>query len=574
MADSLRAGGGGRLAEAARVGLIWGLIALFFAIVGMVEAFAGRQIVVGVVSLGVALVAVTGLSAGYRASRWQKGSPIGPPLLRGAVAGAASGLVVSLLVVAGTGVNLRAMFVSASPELFGILSMGRGMAGAYIPTVGGAVLGLAGAAVSILASPRLRPLATGLAAVLAVGVFQELLQLLLAEGAVQSAVRALLFESEGLSPRGAAVVLAVGWTLAAVWRRRREGARDWYLTQGASRQRSIRLVAYLMIIAGVIVLPHFAGLFLSQVLVLVGLFALLGLGLNVVVGFAGLLDLGYVAFFAIGAYAVGLLTSVGEHGLLHLSFWVAAPIAMVVSLIAGVLLGIPVLRIRGDYLAIATLGFGEIIRVLVLSDFLRPWLGGSQGVLAIPRPMILGYEFAGPEQLFYLVVASCALVVVVAGRLRDSRLGRAWMAVREDEDVAEAMGINLVNIKLLAFGIGATFGGISGAIFAVMLGSVFPHSFQLLISINALALIIVGGMGSMPGVIVGSLVLVGLPELLREFAEFRFLVYGAALVVMMQVRPEGLWPAAALRRELHEANHVPGLLAPDGDGTGQQGAGA
>jgi branched-chain amino acid transport system permease protein len=247
---------------------------------------------------------------------------------------------------------------------------------------------------------------------------------------------------------------------------------------------------------------------------------------------------------------VGLLTTTGGLAVVDLSFWTAVPIAVLISLAAGVILGVPVLRIRGDYLAIATLGFGEIIRLLVLSDFLRPWLGGSQGVLGIPKPFVLGIELGTPERLFYLTLVASAVVAFVAARLRDSRLGRAWMALREDEDVAEAMGIDLVNVKLLAYGLGAAFAGVSGAIFAVMVGSVFPHSFQLLISINVLALIIVGGMGSMPGVVVGALFLVGLPEILREFADFRFLVYGAALVLMMQLRPEGLWPAVSIRREL------------------------
>jgi branched-chain amino acid transport system permease protein len=225
---------------------------------------------------------------------------------------------------------------------------------------------------------------------------------------------------------------------------------------------------------------------------------------------------------------------------------------VIVALAAGVVLGLPILRIRGDYLAIATLGFGEIIRLLVLSDFFRPWLGGSQGVLGIPKPTIGAFEFRGPEQLIYLTIVASALVAFVAVRLRDSRLGRAWMATREDEDVAEAMGVNLVNVKLLAYGLGAAFGGMSGAVFAVMVGSVFPHSFNLIISVNVLAVIIVGGMGSLPGVAVGSLFLVGLPELLREFSEFRFLIYGAALIIMMQLKPEGLWPEAVRRRELHE----------------------
>src|SRR3972149_5722767 len=305
------------------------------------------------------------------------------------------------------------------------------------------------------------------------------------------------------------------------------------------------------------------GLFISQVLVLVGLYTLMGLGLNLEVGFAGLLDLGFVAFFAIGAYTVGLLTSTGEHGIAHWSFWAAGPVALVVSLIAGFLFGLPILRIRGDYLAIATLGFGEIIRLLALSDALRPWFGGSQGVLFIPKPTIGRFEFSGPMQIYYITLVSSAFIAFVGARLRDSRLGRAWMALREDEDVAEAMGINLVNVKVLAYGIGGAFAGMGGAIFATLLGSIFPHSFSLIISINVLALIIVGGMGSLPGVIVGSLFLVGLPELLREFSDFRFLLSGAALILMMQLKPEGLWPAAAQRRELRRAEEAAGALAEE-----------
>jgi branched-chain amino acid transport system permease protein len=261
--------------------------------------------------------------------------------------------------------------------------------------------------------------------------------------------------------------------------------------------------------------------------------------------------LGYVAFFAIGAYVTAILTS-PELGFFHFSFWAALPFAILCGICSGVLLGVPVLKMRGDYLAIATLGFGEIIRILVLSDFLRPWLGGAQGIGKIPKASIAGFEFAGPEQIYYLILAGCLLVVFIALRLRGSRLGRAWMAVREDEDVAQAMGINLVATKLLAFATGAGFSALSGAIFASKLGSVYPHSFNVMISINIICLIIVGGMGSIPGVIVGAAALVGLPELLREFAEYRLLVYGAALVAMMLIRPEGLWPEAVHRRELHE----------------------
>jgi branched-chain amino acid transport system permease protein len=222
------------------------------------------------------------------------------------------------------------------------------------------------------------------------------------------------------------------------------------------------------------------------------------------------------------------------------------------GVLSGVILGIPVLNMRGDYLAIVTLGFGEIIRILVLSDFLRPWLGGAQGIGKIPKASIFGFEFASPPQIYYLILAGCFLAAFISYRLRDSRLGRAWMAVREDEDVAQAMGINLVTTKLLAFASGAGFSALSGAIFASKLASVYPHSFNVMISINVVCLIIVGGMGSIPGVIVGSIALVGLPELLREFSEYRLLVYGAALVAMMLLKPEGLWPEKVRRRELEE----------------------
>jgi branched-chain amino acid transport system permease protein len=219
----------------------------------------------------------------------------------------------------------------------------------------------------------------------------------------------------------------------------------------------------------------------------------------------------------------------------------------------GVLFGIPVLGVRGDYLAVATMGLGEIVRVIVQSDAASPLLAGAQGILQIPKPWIGSLELGDPVELFFLTLACAAIAAYFAWRLESSRLGRAWMAVRDDEDVAQALGINLVKVKLLAYGLGAAFAGLAGSIFAVMLTSIYPSSFQLLVSINVLALIIVGGMGSLPGVIVGSLALVGLPELLREFGEYRYLFYGVALIVMMRIRPEGLWPSATRRRELRAA---------------------
>ena len=539
------------LGAAIRTGLIWGGIGVFLSLVGMIEVFAKREIILGVVSLGHTLLLLTVLAAGYQAALREPRGGAAPMVLRGILAGAAASVVGSAFIALGTLVNLRAMFVSASPDLFLILSFGRGVAGIPLVHLFGAAVGLIGAAASLVPAAVRRPVAIGLATALIVGLFQELLQIMLQEGSIRSAIREFLFTSDGLPPRGALILFVIAGGASVLWRGRGAVVRGRFLRLPPARRRVVRLVAIGLAVAAALLVPKATGLFLSQVFVLVGLYTLMGLGLNLEVGFAGLLDLGFVAFFAIGAYTVGLLTSIGEYGLFHLSFWAAVPVALVVSLIAGVLFGLPILGIRGDYLAIATLGFGEIIRLLVLSDFLRPWLGGSQGVLGIPKPHIGSFEFSGPLQIYYLALVASAFIAFVASRLRDSRLGRAWMALREDEDVAEAMGIDLINVKLLAYGIGGAFAGMGGAIFAVMLGSVFPHSFSILISINVLALIIVGGMGSLPGVVVGSLFLVGLPELLREFSDFRFLIYGVALVLMMQLRPEGLWPAAAVKRELH-----------------------
>jgi branched-chain amino acid transport system permease protein len=348
------------------------------------------------------------------------------------------------------------------------------------------------------------------------------------------------------------VLIAV---IAYLWGRKGGNIKARVAGLPAGQQRSLKLGAWLVLVFVLLILPKILGLFLSEVLTIVGLYVLLGLGLNIVVGYAGLLDLGYVAFFAVGSYVVAILTS-PELGFFNLGFWSALPFVIAAGILSGVLLGVPVLKMRGDYLAIATLGFGEIIRILVLSDWLRPWVGGAQGIGKIPNISMAGYTFSTPQQIYYFILAGCLLVGFISWRLRDSRLGRAWMAVREDEDVAQAMGINLVATKLMAFATGAGFSALSGAIFASKIGSVYPHSFNVMISINIICLIIVGGMGSIPGVIVGSLALVGLPELLREFAEYRLLVDGAALVAMMLLKPEGLWPDVKRRRELHVAEEA------------------
>jgi branched-chain amino acid transport system permease protein len=318
-------------------------------------------------------------------------------------------------------------------------------------------------------------------------------------------------------------------------------------------QRGRLLLRGSLVSTGVFVLatlPFMVGLYWSDVFDNFGLYVLMGLGLNIVVGFAGLLDLGYVAFFAIGAYTAGLLTSMRSSLALGLSFWWAWPVALCFAAMAGILLGVPVLRMRGDYLAIVTLGFGEIIRVLALSDLLKPYIGGAQGILEIPKPVVGGLTLVTSQYLYYLILLGCLAAIFISWRLSDSRVGRAWIAIREDEDVAEAMGINLVQYKLFAFAIGALLAGGSGAIFGSKLSSIYPHSFNLIISVNVLCLIIVGGVASIPGVVVGAFAMLFLPEVLRFAAEYRYLMYGAALVVMMLVKPEGLWPAERRRREL------------------------
>lgn len=313
-------------------------------------------------------------------------------------------------------------------------------------------------------------------------------------------------------------------------------------------ERPLQAIGLVFLLA----LPPFIGPYWNQVLGSVGLYILLGLGLNVVVGFAGLLDLGYVAFYAIGAYTCAILTA-PRFGV-ETTFWLAVPVAMAVAACAGALLGVPVLRMRGDYLAIVTLGFGEIIALFL--NNLRDVTGGAQGVLQIPVPQLFGFSFDTPMYFYYLILAACGLVAFLSYRLSDSRIGRAWMAIREDEDVARAMGIDTVRTKLLAFAMGAAFAGLGGAIFAARQHAIFPADFTLLISIYVLCLIIIGGLGSVPGVIAGSLVLVGLPEVLRELADYRLVTFGALLVVIMLVRPEGMVPSRRRAAELRSDAHV------------------
>jgi branched-chain amino acid transport system permease protein len=538
------------------IGLIGALTAVLLSLIGMVETFNKRDIIYQVVSMGHTLLLFITVFLSYLAAkkvnRLQVATALGSAVLTGLMT--AAGLV--LLVAIGKLINLRAVFINASPVLYQILTL------YYGPKLGIPLLLLSGALCGLFAgllylAPALvrKILITALSSVTIAGVLQDMLRPVIAIWGPLSDINRFLFAANGLTVEGAVAMFFLIALVVYLWGYKGGNIKARVAGLPAGQQRSLKLGAGLVLVFVLLILPKVLGLFLSEVLTIVGLYVLLGLGLNIVVGFAGLLDLGYVAFFAIGSYIVAILTS-PELGFFNLGFWSALPFAIAAGILAGVLLGVPVLKMRGDYLAIATLGFGEIIRILVLSDWLRPWIGGAQGIGKIPNISIAGYAFKTPQQIYYFILAGCLLVGFISWRLRDSRLGRAWMAVREDEDVAQAMGINLVATKLMAFATGAGFSALSGAIFASKIGSVYPHSFNVMISINIICLIIVGGMGSIPGVIVGSLALVGLPELLREFAEYRLLVYGAALVAMMLLKPEGLWPDVKRRRELHGAEET------------------
>jgi len=308
--------------------------------------------------------------------------------------------------------------------------------------------------------------------------------------------------------------------------------------------------------------PFVLGQYWNYTLGTVGIYVVLGLGLNIVVGMTGLLNLGYAAFFAIGAYTVAILTA-PQYNIMW-SFWVALPIGIVLATLTGVLLSIPVLRMRGDYLAIVTLGFGEIIRILAKSDALIEFSGGPRGIRAVGGPSIFGAKINNEFYFMYLILLSIVLAIFVTIRLQGSRLGRAWMAMREDEDVAQAMGVYTLKYKVLSFAIGAAFAGLGGVIFASRNKFTGPEDFTLLVSVNVLCLVIIGGMGSIPGVVLGALVLKGLPEILRQLSDYRILAFGALLVVMMIVRPEGLWPAARRRLELAKDDIEPaGEYAPE-----------
>jgi branched-chain amino acid transport system permease protein len=296
-----------------------------------------------------------------------------------------------------------------------------------------------------------------------------------------------------------------------------------------------RYSAYAVLIAGTLLVPFIGDTYVMEILANSFFYIVLCLGLNIVVGFAGLLDLGYAAFFAVGAYTTGILTS--HYGW---NFWLTIPAAVVFSVIAGVIIGGPTLRLRSDYLAIVTLGFGEITRIAARN--LKDISGGPSGLIGISRPSFFGLELIQIQHYYYAFFVLVLLAVFVSYRLQHSRLGRAWQYVREDEDAAEAMGIDRVAIKLYAYIIGAVFAGVAGCFFAAKMTAISPDSFQFMQSATILMAVVLGGMGKIPGMVVGALALILFPEVFREIGSMRMLVFGIVLITMMIFRPQGIWP--------------------------------
>jgi branched-chain amino acid transport system permease protein len=558
-------------ARAVRAGLVGAVGLVYLALAGMIQKFDGRNLIGSILTLGNLLMALPPLLAGYLATRPRLvGGRREAAAPRAAVtAGLVSGAIVGGVTAAGVALvealpegAVRRIFIQVSPELLSTLTFDRGVpVGLALLPVFGAVLGLLGAGFRLIPDRIRGPLGAGLAVTLAFALLQRIIPPLLFELGLDTRwiySPTLL----GLTIPGALVVFAIAAGLTVLWSARGPAVRERVEQLPPERRRLVSGTGLLLLAVALALLPQLIGSTLSQVLGQVGIFLLMGLGLNIVVGYAGLLDLGYVAFFATGAYLTAMftganrVTSIGDlvapQFVLHLNFYLAVPLVIVVTAFVGVLIGAPVLRLRGDYLAIVTLGFGEIARVLVQSSWLQEYTGGPQGLRDVTDAAIGGVGFRDPQPFFYLVLVFCALAVFVSQRLADSRVGRAWSAMREDELAAEAMGVSTIKYKLLAFAMGAAVGCLSGTLFAVQIGSIASASFTILISITALAVVILGGIGSIPGVVVGTLLLIGLPGLLDEFEEYRLLVYGAALIMVMILRPQGLVPNVRRMRELQE----------------------
>lgn len=589
--------------KVARFGGLLALVLVFIALSGMPVGLDPRQIIDGDLSLGYLSLYIWPVMLG-----WVLGNEVvlegmaatkrGPrDVVGGLVVGAIGGLGLSVLVLLLDNFDLREPFVNWSPQLLDLLSYNRGVGtGVWAWVVVCAILGALGASMRLLPPRIRRAVSVMVATVIGVSIFQGIIDDLVeglgefindpgriseffgegdvprdrVDSAFDPIIEFLYAPTGGLTRAGVVTLAVISGGLSLLGRGRvKQMKANYQAKSGPERTMQTSMLIGATALA-LIILPFFTGKIVNELLANVGIFLLLALGLNIVVGLAGILDLGYVAFFAVGGYTTAVLTAPnpgdswpdwvptfdGNGG------WVLALLVTIVFAgLTGLFIGAPVIRMRGDYLAIVTLGFGEIIRLLFLSDWLKGYFGGAQGITNIPAAEFgpLGtVSGVDPRSVFYLVLFFCGVAIYVSWRLERSRLGRAWMAIREDESVAEAMGINTVNVKLMAFVVGAILASFSGAIFSAKVGSIFPTSFLILVSIIILVVVIVGGMGNIMGVIVGALVLIGVlggpkqPGLLQEFSEYKLLIYGALLIWMMLKRPEGLVPNVRRSRELHQ----------------------
>jgi branched-chain amino acid transport system permease protein len=563
-----------------KAGLAGGAVTIFLGLVGLIERFADLMLVGEQVTFSRLILVAAPFVVGYVVGRprveqgQRRETTMTEALAWGATGGAVAGALVGVAAVAvdAFGVErVRAIFIQVTQGLIDFVTLGLEppIVGAIALTAISAGVGLLGGAMHVVPDRIRKPIVSAVATILALGFLQRVVPVAMAEIDLETD---WLYTSAGLTWFGALVVGGVAAGISILKSTKGAAIRD--LIAGPPTGAQIgtdgrapdgtsvaRMVVLALATVGLLVIPQIVGSTVANTLGNVFIFTLLGLGLNIVVGYSGLLDLGYVAFFAFGAYATGILTG----GMLNsfegitppaihfdLNFYLALPIVMILAAFVGVLIGAPVLRLRGDYLALVTLGLGEMVTVLVASPWLTPLVGGPSGMRDISDAAIGGISFRDPKNFYYLALAFVILALFVSRRLYRSRIGRAWTAMREDEQTADAMGISTTSYKLLAFAMGGAIGSIGGALFAVKLGSITPASFQVTVSIAVLAIVILGGLGSLPGVVVGALVLVGLPQILREFEEYRDLAYGAAIVIVMILRPQGLIPNVRRTRELQE----------------------
>jgi len=572
------------LARAWRPALIAAIVVVYISAVGLIEQFAEVYAIGTQVSLARVILLLPLFLGGWVATRprvergQRKVLAMPQAALGGAVTGVVGGAMVSvvLLMVDAVGPDtIGEVLIAVSTKLLGIVSFDQSLGtGIALWLVLGGVVGAVGGAVRAL-SPGARRLV--LAGPVTIGVLAIL------QRVVSTAIKELGFrpdflydsKTSGLTWAGG-IAAAVLVTLAVVGRdvlrsKPEEGAsppvRPPATAGTAFGGFSTRqLVQGVIAIVAVLALPWVIGTALSGTVGTVMIFILLGLGLNIVVGFAGLLDLGYVAFFAFGAYATALLTGAqvnttegaGDPAFsLGLNFYIAVPFVVLLAAGVGLLIGSPVLRLRGDYLAIVTLGLGEVVSTLVTSKWAEGLVGGPQGMRDITGGDIGPTDFQNnPRHFYYLALVFVLVALYASWRLQYSRVGRAWNAMREDEQVADAMGISTTRYKLLAFATGGAIGSLGGALLAIQLGSLTPRSFDVNVSILALAVVILGGLGSLRGVMVGAFALVGLPGFLREFEEFRPLALGAVIIAIMLLRPQGILPNVRVTEDIADEDRA------------------